>query len=203
MAELMQTEHFSNAELYPFFRQIYNQKMAEKVLNFPLSYSAIQKNLATISDNELLGWISHAEITGYTQNVLLKDSDMCSMTHALEIRVPFFDHRLVEYVLGISDPSKRPWSPKKLLTDALGDLLPMDIINRSKMGFSFPWDVWLRNDLKFFVESRFKAAVKYNFIRTEAVQKSWHRYLSGDKNVKWYHIWNLVCLISWLESNIN
>jgi len=203
LSEMLQTESFSNATIYPFFRQIYSKEMAKKVLNANSAESRIKDSFKKVCGEYTLGWISHAEITGYTQNVLLKDADMCSMTHALEIRVPFFDHNLVEYVLQLSDKAKQPLSPKKLFIDALSNELPDEVVNRKKMGFAFPWDVWLRKDLKSFVDTTLSYADDFDFFNPSAIQNLWKRYLANDKSIKWYQIWNLVCIIHWLRTNIS
>ena len=65
----------------------------------------------------LLSQVSLAEINTYMQHVLLRDSDQMSMAHALEIRVPFLDHRLVEAAMGIPDQYKYPYSPKQFLKE--------------------------------------------------------------------------------------
>ena len=77
------------------------------------------------------------ELNTYMQNVLLRDTDQMSMAHSLEVRVPFLDIDLVEFALSISDAKKYPKTPKKLLIDSLGDLLPPEILNREKMVFHF------------------------------------------------------------------
>ena len=56
---------------------------------------------------------------------LLRDTDQMSMAVALEVREPFLDYQLIEFVLGVNDEHKFPHTPKKLLTDSLGDLLPL------------------------------------------------------------------------------
>ena len=97
-----------------------------------------------------LSKISWAEISTYTQNVLLRDADQMSMAHGLEVRVPFFDHELVNYVWGIPDEIKLHHYPKSLLVESLEVLLPDEVVHRKKMGFVFPWQDWMRNELKSF-----------------------------------------------------
>lgn len=188
--------------LYPYFREINSQSQTASWIKPTITHSLFEDSLQNIRAKGTLSWLSVAETTGYTQHVLLKDTDMCSMTHALEVRVPFFDYTLVEYVNQLSDNLKTPTTPKKLLTDALAEELPMEIINRPKMGFSFPWDIWLRNDLKSFVEHQLVKAKQFDFLNEPAIQASWQQYIQGNKNIKWYQIWNLVCLIDWLDKNI-
>src|SRR6201999_2195402 len=91
----------------------------------------------------LLSQVSAAEYMGYTQHTLLKDTDQMSMAVSLEVREPFFDHDLVEYVMGIPDQIKKPVYPKSLLVESLKPLLPDEIVFRKKQGFVLPWNVWL------------------------------------------------------------
>ena len=83
----------------------------------------------------------------YMQNQLLRDADVMSMAHGLEIRVPFLDRDFVEMVLKIQSNIKYRGRPnKKLLIDSFKDIIPEAIWNRPKMGFSFPFQEWLADD---------------------------------------------------------
>ena len=89
-------------------------------------------------------WI---ELNMYMQNQLLRDSDVMSMHHGIEIRVPFLDNEFMKTVLAIKSSIKYAGpSGKQLLIDAFKDQLPEPIWNRPKMGFSFPFAEWLSND---------------------------------------------------------
>lgn len=79
----------------------------------------------------------------YMQNQLLRDSDVMSMAHGVEIRVPFLDLDFIRYVFQIHSSTKYEGGGKKILTDAFADILPSAIYNRPKMGFSFPFKEWL------------------------------------------------------------
>lgn len=149
----------------------------------------------------LLSRVTVAEMSTYLQSVLLRDTDQMSMAHALEVRVPFLDYKLVELVLGIPDKFKYPHSPKKLLVDAMGDLLLPEVINRPKMGFTFPWDQWMRNELKDFCGSQMEALADRTQFNKRQVMKRWERYLKGDPAVSWSRIWYLCALESWLQRN--
>jgi asparagine synthase (glutamine-hydrolysing) len=83
----------------------------------------------------------------YMQNQLLHDTDIMSMSHGLEVRVPFLDEDLQQYVSQI-DPAIRfdDHQPKKILIDTFKDLLPETVWNRPKMGFSFPLQQWMANN---------------------------------------------------------
>lgn len=149
----------------------------------------------------LLGKVSVAEITTYMQNVLLRDTDQMSMAVALEVRVPFLDYELVEYVLGIKDEYKRPVYPKKLLVDSLGDLLPSEIVHRKKMGFVFPWEVWLKNELRPLCEKRIENLSARGVVNGTYLQDSWKRFLNGDPGVRWLDMWLCTVLEYWMETN--
>jgi len=98
--------------------------------------------------------LSYLELTLYMQNQLLKDTDAMSMAHSVEVRVPFLDHLLVEYVTSLSVELKLSLSKsdfnrlnKPLLVDAISDIIPEEVYNRKKMGFTFPLQKWLTGRL--------------------------------------------------------
>lgn len=80
----------------------------------------------------------------YMQNQLLRDTDVMSMSHGLEVRVPFLDEDFTSTIASIDQAirfDKR--QPKKLLIDSFNELLPSAIWNRPKMGFTFPLQQWM------------------------------------------------------------
>lgn len=148
-----------------------------------------------------LSQVSWAEITTYMQNVLLRDTDQMSMAHALEVRVPFLDHRLVSYALGVPDRDKYPHTPKKLLTDALGSLLPPEIIDRKKMGFTLPWEHWMKNELRSWCEDALQSLGAREEFNQKGVIALWNRFLNNDPMVTWSRVWHLVALSHWLQKH--
>jgi asparagine synthase (glutamine-hydrolysing) len=152
-------------------------------------------------EDHLLSAVSVAEISTYLQNTLLRDADQMSMAVALEIREPFLDHHLIDFVLGVNDKYKYPHTPKKLLVDSLGDLLPGEIVNRPKMGFTLPWQYWLKNELKDFCEKNIVELENKNIFVKGSLADLWKRFLSGDKLVVWSRIWHLIILNFWIEEN--
>ncbi len=151
----------------------------------------------------LLSQLSVADISTYTQNVLLKDTDQMSMAHALEVRVPFFDHALVEYVLHIPDHWKYPVYPKKLLVESLGTLLPKEVVFRKKKGFELPWKIWLKNELKPFCSERLARLEERNLVSPALIRDYWKRFLSGNNDHLWSRIWVFVVLEDWLERHFD
>jgi len=148
-----------------------------------------------------LSRVSYAEFITYLQNVLLRDTDQMSMAHALEVRVPFLDHEFIELVMGVPDKYKYPSTPKKLLTDSLKGLLPKEIIDRPKMGFTFPWQVWLKNELRDFCEERIQQLAQRSYFNQKFILQRWNDFLQDKPGVTWSRIWYLVVLEDWLNTN--
>jgi asparagine synthase (glutamine-hydrolysing) len=158
-----------------------------------------QRNL--LESLPLLSQVSAAEYIGYTQHTLLKDTDQMSMASSLEVREPFFDHDLVEYVLHVPDAIKEPSFPKSFLVESVAPMLPDEIVRRRKQGFLFPWQVWMKNELHAFCDQQIKSLCKREFIRSDKLQAYWHRFLRGDKSVRWSELWLFVVLGYWMEKN--
>ncbi|MBC5991627.1 asparagine synthase (glutamine-hydrolyzing) [Pontibacter cellulosilyticus] len=162
---------------------------------------SLLKNRGNSDALPFLSQVSIAEMHTYMQNVLLRDTDQMSMAHALEVRVPFLDYELVEYVLGVPDKFKYPHTPKKLLVDSIGELLPPEIVNRPKMGFTLPWKEWLRSELYSFCEAKLNNLAKRDLLNAAAVFGLWQSFISQDPTVTWARVWYLVVLENWLEKN--
>ncbi|MBB5395331.1 asparagine synthase (glutamine-hydrolyzing) [Mucilaginibacter sp. AK015] len=82
----------------------------------------------------------------YMQNQLLHDTDVMSMCHGLEVRVPYLDEDLQQHVSQIKPSVRFQKHPaKKILIDSLGGLIPKMIWNRPKMGFTFPLQQWMKD----------------------------------------------------------
>ena len=104
-------------------------------------------SLPSISHLTLPNQVSWMELNMYMQNQLLRDSDIMSMAHGLEIRVPFLDREFMTLAMQVKSEVKYAGSFKKqLLIDAFKDILPEQIWNRPKMGFSFPFREWMTKD---------------------------------------------------------
>ena len=94
-----------------------------------------------LDDKNTAGWM---ELNLYMQNQLLRDADVMSMNHGVEIRVPFLDDKNVRLANKISSKIKYAGRlPKQFLIDTFKDDIPQEIWNRPKMGFSFPFSQWL------------------------------------------------------------
>jgi asparagine synthase (glutamine-hydrolysing) len=207
-AELMKARSFAIEDTYPLSRLTFTNAELRTFTRLPqLPSNAVQHIISNLLHEEhgsslpLLSQVSIAEWSTYLQNVLLRDTDQMSMAHALEVRVPFLDHELVEFVLGVADTQKFPHTAKQLLVDSLGDLLPREVVDRPKMGFTLPWEHWMKHELKSFCEARLTRLGQRPEFDPKGVQALWQRFLGGDKRITWSRIWYLVVLSDWIERN--
>ena len=194
-------------EVYPVFRQILTPAQIARVstLGGPGFSTALQRELrgkkTRLGGLPRLSQVSAAEYLGYTQHTLLKDTDQRSMALSLEVREPFFDQDLVEYVLAVPDNFKKPVYPKSLLVESLKPLLPDEIVFRKKQGFVLPWDLWLRKDLFAFCDRHIRNMAARPFIHGDGLMGYWKDFLNGDKGIRWPEIWLFVVLDHWMERN--
>lgn len=203
IAELLSQPDINFKTAYPLNRTVFTRKELSSLLKSSDPFKEINKIVsgATQIKDHLLSTVSICEINTYLQNTLLRDTDQMSMAVALEVREPFLDYKLIDFVLSVNDEFKFPHTPKKLLTDSLGDLLPPEIVNRPKMGFTLPWQHWLKNDLKTFCEKSIEELSSRDFCQPGAITDLWQRFLKNDPNVIWSRVWHLVVLNHWMVTN--
>ncbi len=148
--------------------------------------------------------ISWLELRSYLLNTLLRDTDAMSMRHSLEVRVPFLDVPLVEYVLGVPESLKRnPARPKSLLVDAMKDLLPEEVIAQNKRTFTFPWETWLRGKLgeRVAVGLGDWSPALYERFDGRFALAVWRDFLRG--RTTWSRPWSLYVLNEWAKRNLS
>jgi asparagine synthase (glutamine-hydrolysing) len=137
--------------------------------------------------------ISWAELTGYMRRMLLRDSDQMSMAVSLELRVPFLDHELVEYVLGLPAAEKKKYAGSKgLLVEACRDLLPFSVYQRPKRGFVLPMRVWMLGPLASFVDNGLGEVVARRLLPEDFVNDLSAAFQTD--RLHWTRLWSLVVL---------
>lgn len=205
--ELLKLESWSIADTYPLSRLAFSDAellglLAAEAIGVDEVAVDVRRVLGQDAGHlPLLSQVSVAELSTYLPDVLLRDADQMSMAHALEVRTPFLDHHITDYVLGISDAVKYPHTPKKLLTDALGGLLPPEVTHRPKMGFTLPWDHWMRDQLRTFCAERLSRLAKRSQFNAAGIDRLWSRFLHRDPAITWSRVWMLVVLEDWLGAN--
>ena len=154
--------------------------------------------------HDIVNTISSLELKGYMTNTLLRDTDAMSMAHSLEVRVPFVDTKVVDYVLSLPGEwklSEHSRTPKPLLADALVDLLPPEFLARPKMGFTLPFEKWLQQNLRVEVSSVLEDPSRVPGLNTAAVRRVWSNFLEKPRAVGWSRPWSLYVLAKWCELN--
>lgn len=158
--------------------------------------ATLSADLAGVSRFNLVsGW----ELRGYMADVLLRDSDVMSMRHSLELRVPLVDRPLLEWLWRQPAHLRHdPRQPKSALAGALRDLLPPEVTERPKRGFSMPFDAWMRRELRPFLEETFSTASveRAGFLAPAAVQARWQGFLGRQDPREWSRIWSLAMLLA-------
>ena len=128
--------------------------------------------------------VSYLETNLYMQNQLLKDTDYMSMWHGIEVRVPFLDRELMELVYSIHPDIRYDSAQKKhLLIEAFREELPVEIWNRTKQGFSFPFEQWMKQ------------------VKPEGLSKHAAMLLKGlhKGTIHWSRYWSYVLSQQWLK----
>jgi asparagine synthase (glutamine-hydrolysing) len=126
------------------------------------------------------------------------------MSRSLEVRVPFLDSPLVEYVLSLPESAKRdPARPKVLLVEALRDVLPEENVAQPKRTFTFPWEHWLRGPLGNRVAAALEdwSSALEPHLAAPVALGVWEDFLGG--RTTWSRPWALYVLNEWVKRNLS
>lgn len=136
-------------------------------------------------------------------NDMLMKVDHASMANSLEVRVPFLDHELINFVQTLPSEWKADKSGrKKILKDSFKDILPSEILTRSKKGFEVPLQAWLRKELKsdldktLFNEERIRETGILNWNTLKRLKERLNSSNPGDSAAQ---VWALFCLMKKID----
>jgi asparagine synthase (glutamine-hydrolysing) len=151
------------------------------------------------SRNSFFDQITAVDLQSFLPHNLLTYTDRMSMAHNLEVRVPFTDHKLVEFVTQLPPALRlKGFQDKYILKQAVRDLLPDTILKRKKLGFNPPMAHWLNEDLTEVLRDCLSERVinDRGYFRYESIASLLHLHSSGQRDVS-LHIWALLVLEIW------
>lgn len=158
-------------------------------------------NFNGIDDLSLIEKMMFLDTVTYLPNDILVKVDRAAMANSLETRVPFLDHRVVEFAWTVPMNLKmRDGKSKWLLRQVLNKYVPRQMIERPKMGFGVPLDSWLRGPLKEWSEHLLsdESLKKHGLLNNENVHSIWNAHIRGGRN--WhYRLWDVLMFQSWYD----
>lgn len=205
----LQYSHILSQEQYYFPLQELDQLLSPDFYDAPGSRNTELLNNFGIEIDYLARDMQASEkqavfdLNFYLQDDLLTKVDRASMHFSLETRVPYLDHRIIEFALNLSPDLKyRNGTSKYLLKEILYQYVPQKFFARPKQGFAIPLQKWLKNELRFLVEENLSREIieKYNIVNYEAVEKL-KKDFWGGKEYLYNRIWVLIVLHKWINKH--
>jgi asparagine synthase (glutamine-hydrolysing) len=210
LADLLHYAHDVN-ELASLHRRVFSEPhrramlapgaraIADRLAPFHPELSFLSEDLRGATNEEA---VSAWELRTYMADLLLRDSDVMSMRHSLELRVPLVDRPLFDW-LWRQPPRFRftPDAPKSALAEAVADLLPPGLRERPKQGFTLPMAPWMRGPLRGFLEDTFSdgSIERSGLLMREPVQAAWRSFLAGGDDRQWSRVWSVAILLAFIN----
>ncbi|GEM_PF-78473 len=149
---------------------------------------------------DLLNRVMFTDINSYLVDDLLCMADRMSMANSIELRIPFCDHRVIEFVAKIpTNLRMRGFSKKYLLKKILSRYIPKEIISQKKMGFMVPLGIWLKDNFKKYFEDFIKKEEYSDYLNYDFIKKMWNEHIKCKTNYS-DQLFSLLVLDNWLKT---
>jgi asparagine synthase (glutamine-hydrolysing) len=177
-----------------------------KNINGNGAWSRHSEYFEIVSGSDFLNQMLYLDTKAFMVSLNLTYNDKMSMASSVEVRVPFLDRELVEWVAGNVPPSLKlhGGTTKHILREAMRPLLPPEVLTQKKAGFGAPADYWLANDLREMVddllsESRLKTRGLFD---PAAVRRLVDEHRRGRQD--WSaQVWQFLTLELWMRAFID
>jgi asparagine synthase (glutamine-hydrolysing) len=191
--------YFDNFAVFPLAMQSsLLSGMAREQIGPIDPYAGVREVLEQTDAKSLLDRLLYADIKTYLHELLMKQDQM-SMATSIESRVPFLDHKLVEFTCSLPERLKlRGGTTKYILREAMKGVLPEQILSRSKMGFPVPIGAWFRGAYRSVIDEYVlsERAMSRGIFNPEFVRSIVNRHQSGNENHD-ERLWALVNFEIW------
>ena len=143
----------------------------------------------------------YVECKSYLPNNILEYTDKTSMAVSLETREPLLDHKIVEFSANIPFNLKiKNGTTKYVLKQAVKDIIPKEVLNRKKRGFTPPLINWLNKNIrelesKYIVKDEIK---RRKIIEYDEIEKIFSKFKEGEKQ-NYMKVWSIICLEAWFK----
>jgi len=165
----------------------------------PSGEAFLHKYLVQSTQESMLDNIAELDISGYLPEYQLAYMDRMSMAHSLEVRAPFCDYKLIEYVTSLPSSFRlKGTRSKHILKEVAKKWLPRNIVERKKVGFDSPIGQWFKTDLRGFIKKFLseEQIAQTGLLNPEGVKNIINEHLSGKKDYS-LQLWSLIALEAW------
>lgn len=196
----LESIYFDNFAVFPapMQRRMFTRETSDRIREID-PYVELRRLLERTKDLSLLDGLLYADIKTYLHELLMKQDQM-SMAASIESRVPFLDHKLVEFTARMPDTMKlRGGTTKYVLRESMKGELPEKILTRSKMGFPVPIGSWFRGQFKSVVDEYVlgERALSRGIFAPEFVRNIVSLHQAGEDHSE--RLWSLVNFEMWLR----
>ena len=154
-----------------------------------------------LSGQDPIGAVGVLESRFYMGNMLLRDTDVFSMAHGLEIRVPMLDRQLIDLAYAVPGRQRlsRRGVNKSLLVNSMGNRIPSELHALKKRGFCLPVARWMAGPLRPLFEDFIQTMKLSGLVNPQGVSAVWDDFLKDQSGQAWSRAWMIGVLGSWLK----